>query len=128
MDLDIVILAAGKGTRMRSATAKVLHELAGRPMIEHVLEAARELSPRHLCLVVGHQADEVRGTVQDEVIWVEQANQQGTGHAVRLALEALPDDGATLVLYADVPRESRHPRCRGSGGTGWKPGPGNRGF
>lgn len=107
MDLDIVILAAGKGTRMRSATAKVLHELAGRPMIEHVLEAARELSPRHLCLVVGHQADEVRGTVQDEVVWVEQANQQGTGHAVKLALEALPHDGTTLVLYADVPLVSR---------------------
>ncbi len=107
MDLDIVILAAGKGTRMRSATAKVLHELAGRPMIEHVLEAARELSPRHLCLVVGHQANEVRDTVQDEVIWVEQANQQGTGHAVKLALEALPQDGTTLVLYADVPLVSR---------------------
>ncbi len=101
--IDVVVLAAGKGTRMRSQKAKVLHELAGRPMIHHVLDAAAQLNPRHIAVVVGHQGDDVRAAVGQDVVYVEQAEQNGTGHAVQLARAVLPDDGVTLVLYADVP-------------------------
>lgn len=102
-DLDVVILAAGKGTRMRSARPKVLHELGGKPLIEHVLSAASRLGPRTVAVVVGHESDAVRAGVDRDVIWVEQTEQLGTGHAVQQALPSLPGDGNVLVLYADVP-------------------------
>ena len=102
-NIDVVILAAGKGTRMRSAKAKVLHELAGRPLLHHVLDAALTLEPRHIALVVGHQADSVRTCAGDTVKYVEQLEQKGTGHAVRLAMAELPTDGIVIVLYGDVP-------------------------
>ena len=102
-NLDIVILAAGKGTRMRSAKAKVLHEIAGQPMLGHVLEVAQQLNPRNIAVVVGHQADKVKSSFPDDLLWVDQTEQLGTGHAVKLAMQQLPDDGLVLVLYGDVP-------------------------
>ena len=101
--LDIVILAAGKGTRMRSNRAKVLHEVAGRPMLTHVLDTVRALAPRNIAVVVGHQADAVQAAIEGEVIWVEQTEQLGTGHAVQQAMANLPGDGSVIVLYGDVP-------------------------
>ncbi len=107
MNLDVIILAAGKGTRMRSAHAKVLHSLAGRSLIEHVVAAAQSLGPERMAVVVGHQADEVRNHLGEGPVWVQQQEQQGTGHAVKLAYEQLTDaaaaDGVVLVLYGDVP-------------------------
>jgi bifunctional UDP-N-acetylglucosamine pyrophosphorylase/glucosamine-1-phosphate N-acetyltransferase len=102
--LQVVILAAGKGKRMRSDLPKVLHPLAGRPLLAHVLAAARELSPQRLCVVVGHGGGAVRERMADrEVAWVEQSPQLGTGHAVQQALPALAAGGTVLVLYGDVP-------------------------
>ncbi|HET7268328.1 MAG TPA: bifunctional UDP-N-acetylglucosamine diphosphorylase/glucosamine-1-phosphate N-acetyltransferase GlmU [Oleiagrimonas sp.] len=102
--LHIIILAAGAGTRMKSASAKVLLPLAGQPLLAHVLDTARELSPQAIHVVYGHGGDAVRATFADvDVTWVEQAEQHGTGHAVRLALPGVPDDARVLVLYGDVP-------------------------
>ena len=102
--LQVVILAAGKGKRMRSDLPKVLHPLAGRPLLAHVLAAARALSPRRLAVVVGHGGNVVRERLADEeVAWVEQSPQLGTGHAVQQALPALEPAGTVLVLYGDVP-------------------------
>jgi len=102
-DLDIVILAAGKGTRMRSERAKVLHEVAGRSMLQHVIDTASQLAPRSIAVVVGHGAEDVRASIDADVVWVEQAQQLGTGHAVQQALNKLPNTGQVLVLYGDVP-------------------------
>lgn len=112
MQTDIVVLAAGKGTRMQSNLAKVLHRLAGKPLINHVLDTARGLRPRNIAVVIGHQGSEVRAALTDipqtpELVWVEQSQQLGTGHAVKLAKDQLPDDGVMLVLYGDVPLISR---------------------
>jgi len=102
--LQVVILAAGKGKRMRSDLPKVLHALAGRPLLAHVLAAARALSPRRLCVVVGHGGSVVRERLAaEEVAWVEQSPQLGTGHAVQQALPALEAGGTVLILYGDVP-------------------------
>ncbi len=103
--LHVIILAAGEGKRMRSAKAKVLLPLAGRPMLAHVLEAARALAPAGLIVVYGHRGEQVRAAFagQRDLVWVEQAEQLGTGHAVRLALEKVPDGARVLVLYGDVP-------------------------
>ena len=85
--LDVVILAAGKGKRMHSALPKVLHPLAGRPLLGHVLATARALSPRTLAVVVGHGAEAVRAAIAErDVEWVTQEPQLGTGHAVMQAL------------------------------------------
>ena len=99
-----MILAAGKGTRMRSALPKVLQPLGGRPMVAHVLERARRLSPAAITVVVGHQADRVRAAIDaDDLRFVDQVEQKGTGHAVSLALDGQPSSGRVLVLYGDVP-------------------------
>lgn len=104
MDLAIVILAAGQGTRMKSDLPKVLHPVAGRPMVRYVLEAARALEPSHLVVVVGYGADLVRQAVGDGVVFVNQAEPRGTGHAVRQAQEHLAGQaGTVLVLYGDTP-------------------------
>ncbi len=106
MPTDIVVLAAGKGTRMNSNIAKVLHPLAGRPLIHHVIGTAKRLQPRHIAVVIGHQGSEVRASFADDdsgLLWVEQREQLGTGHAVKLAKEQLPNDGVMLILYGDVP-------------------------
>lgn len=102
--LNIVILAAGLGKRMHSALPKVLHPLAGKPLLTHVLDTARALSPRQICVVYGHGGEAVRQAINDEnLTWVQQVPQLGTGHALMQALPHLNDEGATLVLYGDVP-------------------------
>jgi bifunctional UDP-N-acetylglucosamine pyrophosphorylase / glucosamine-1-phosphate N-acetyltransferase len=102
--LHVVILAAGQGKRMYSDVPKVLHPLAGRPLLQHVIDAARALAPRTLSIVVGHGADRVRDRVPEPgVQWALQVEQLGTGHAVMQALPQLPAGGTVLVLYGDVP-------------------------
>ena len=102
--LQVVVLAAGQGKRMHSDLPKVLHPLAGKPLLAHVLETARSLSPRHLCVVVGHGAAQVRARLdQPDVTWVAQERQLGTGHAVQQALPHVDRNGNVLVLYGDVP-------------------------
>jgi bifunctional UDP-N-acetylglucosamine pyrophosphorylase/glucosamine-1-phosphate N-acetyltransferase len=103
--LNIVILAAGKGTRMNSELAKVLHPLAGRPLLQHVLAAARALGPAKICVVYGHGGEAVKAVLEgaDDVVMVQQEPQLGTGHALQQTLPHLDPDGATLVLYGDVP-------------------------
>ena len=104
MALEIIVLAAGQGKRMHSALPKVLHPLAGRPLLAHVLDAARALAPRKIVVVHGHGADEVRAAFPDPAIeWVLQAEQLGTGHAVQQALPQLAADADVLILYGDVP-------------------------
>ncbi|MFM0324920.1 bifunctional UDP-N-acetylglucosamine diphosphorylase/glucosamine-1-phosphate N-acetyltransferase GlmU [Caballeronia glebae] len=102
--MNIVILAAGMGKRMRSALPKVLHSLAGKPLLAHVIDTARTLSPTRLVVVVGHGADKVRETVgAPDVQFALQDKQLGTGHAVQQALPLLDPSVPTLVLYGDVP-------------------------
>jgi bifunctional UDP-N-acetylglucosamine pyrophosphorylase/glucosamine-1-phosphate N-acetyltransferase len=106
-----VVLAAGKGTRMESDLAKVLHEAAGRPLLAWVLDAARAAGCSRLAVVIGHQADRVRETFAgpgergDDIDWVLQERQLGTGHALLQAADVpdLPDDALLLVLSGDVP-------------------------
>ena len=102
--LHVVILAAGQGKRMKSRLPKVMHRLAGRTLLAHVVAAARELEPAAIHAVYGHGGEQVRAAHEDlGVQWVEQREQRGTGHAVEQAMPAIPDDAAVLVLYADVP-------------------------
>lgn len=103
-NLHIVILAAGKGTRMRSAVPKVLHEVAGKPLLGHVLDAAKVLKPAAIHVVIGHGRDAIQQAFNDpDLRWVEQAEQLGTGHAVMQALPGIDDDASVLILAADVP-------------------------
>jgi len=102
--LSVVVLAAGLGKRMRSDLPKVLHVLAGKPLLAHVLETARGLRPDRLCVVYGHGGEAVPKTIGGEdIAWVRQEPQLGTGHAVLQALPHLDPQGITLVLYGDVP-------------------------
>jgi bifunctional UDP-N-acetylglucosamine pyrophosphorylase/glucosamine-1-phosphate N-acetyltransferase len=103
--LSVVILAAGQGKRMVSTLPKVLHPLGGRPLLAHVLSAASRLEAAVRAVVYGHGGDTVKTAFAGEpgVLWVEQAEQLGTGHAVAQALPLLDDAGVTLVLYGDVP-------------------------
>jgi bifunctional UDP-N-acetylglucosamine pyrophosphorylase/glucosamine-1-phosphate N-acetyltransferase len=104
MNLSIIILAAGQGTRMRSDLPKVLHPLGGRPLLGHVLDTAQRFGDVALHVVVGHGAERVRAAFPDPAIhWVNQEQQLGTGHAVAQVLPAIPDDHAVLVMYGDVP-------------------------
>tara|TARA_B100000686_G_scaffold40999_1_gene42392 strand:+ start:1898 stop:3265 length:1368 start_codon:yes stop_codon:yes gene_type:complete len=103
-NLNIIILAAGLGKRMYSTTPKVLHLLAGKPLLEHVLSTAHVLSPQKICVVYGHGNETVPNLIRDkQVIWVKQEPQLGTGHALLQALPHLDKKGMTLVLYGDVP-------------------------
>jgi len=103
MSLDIVILAAGQGTRMRSALPKVLHPVAGKSMLGHVIDTARQLKPRGIHVVIGHGAEVVRERLAaDDLNFVLQAEQLGTGHAVAQALPMLSAE-RVLILYGDVP-------------------------
>ncbi|MFN7784126.1 MAG: bifunctional UDP-N-acetylglucosamine diphosphorylase/glucosamine-1-phosphate N-acetyltransferase GlmU [Lysobacterales bacterium] len=104
-DLHVLILAAGEGKRMRSRRPKVLMPVAGRPMLAHVIEAARSLEPVRIHVVYGHAGEQVRGAFADQadLSWVEQTERRGTGHAVQQALPSLPAQGRVLVLYGDVP-------------------------
>jgi len=102
--LNIVILAAGKGTRMRSEKPKVLHKLAGKPLIQHVLDCASDLKPQKICVVYGHGGEAVPEAMQKYAAnFVIQEPQLGTGHALQQAMPLLDDDGLTMVLYGDVP-------------------------
>lgn len=104
MALTVVILAAGQGKRMNSPRPKVMQPLAGRPILAHVLETARELEPAAISVVCGHGRDEVLGAFPDaELQWCFQSEQLGTGHAVAQALPQIPRDHQVLVLYGDVP-------------------------
>lgn len=102
--MNVVILAAGQGKRMCSDLPKVLHPLAGKPLLAHVLDTARGLVPERLCIVYGHGGETVRNALPDaDLVWARQDPPQGTGHAVLQALPELDPDVPTLVLYGDVP-------------------------
>jgi bifunctional UDP-N-acetylglucosamine pyrophosphorylase/glucosamine-1-phosphate N-acetyltransferase len=102
--LSVVILAAGQGKRMRSRLPKVLHHLAGRPLITHVIATARALKPARICVVYGHGGEQVPQALQaSDLAFVKQQPQLGTGHALAKALPHLGSSGLTLVLYGDVP-------------------------
>ena len=102
--MNIVILAAGQGKRMHSHLPKVLHPLAGKALVSHVIDTARSLAPARLCLVYGHGGDAVRSTLEaPDLAWALQEPQLGTGHAVMQALPHLAGGASTLILYGDVP-------------------------
>ncbi len=108
MKLEVIILAAGQGTRMKSSLPKVLHLLAGRPLLEHVMATALSLQPHSVHVVIGHGAERVRDQLADfPVNWVIQHEQLGTGHGVLQAVPALCADSTVLVLYGDVPLVGR---------------------
>ena len=102
--INVVILAAGQGTRMKSDKPKVLHELAGVPLVQHVINTSRSLRPRHINVVYGHGGEQVQNTINDaDINWVLQQEQLGTGHAVDQVSDHLSDDELVLILYGDVP-------------------------
>ncbi len=104
MKLGVLILAAGEGTRMRSKLPKVLHRLAGRPLLSHVIETARDFSPDEITLVYGHGGEQVRDLLDaDDLDWCEQKERLGTGHAVIQALPFLHQVDQVVILYGDVP-------------------------
>jgi bifunctional UDP-N-acetylglucosamine pyrophosphorylase/glucosamine-1-phosphate N-acetyltransferase len=104
MKLSVIILAAGRGTRMQSKQPKVLHAIAGKSMLERVVNTAEQLSPQEIFVVYGYQGDLLRASLPHlKVTWVEQKEQLGTGHAVMQAAPNIPDDHRVLVLYGDVP-------------------------
>ena len=104
MKLGVLILAAGQGTRMKSAMPKVLHKIAGKPMLAHVIERAQQLHPAKIVVVYGHGGEQVRQQLSSyEVEWALQEQQLGTGHAVMQGMHALDSVDKVLVLYGDVP-------------------------
>lgn len=104
MKLGVVILAAGQGSRMKSRLPKVLHPLAGKPLLQRVIDTAKTLNPHTIAVVYGHGGEQVRENINDSTLnWVEQQKQLGTGHAVQQAMGALSGVDRVLVLYGDVP-------------------------
>lgn len=105
MTLDVIILAAGQGTRMRSKLPKVLHQVAGKPMVGHVVDTAKQLEASAIHVVVGHGAEVVKATFADDqsIVWSLQAEQLGTGHAVAQAMPAIDENSLVLIAYGDVP-------------------------
>jgi bifunctional UDP-N-acetylglucosamine pyrophosphorylase/glucosamine-1-phosphate N-acetyltransferase len=104
MKLSVIILAAGQGTRMRSQQPKVLHAIAGKSMLERVVNTAQQLNPQQIFVIYGYQGELLRASLSHlNVTWVEQKEQLGTGHAVMQATPNIPDDHRVLVLYGDVP-------------------------
>ena len=104
MSTTVIILAAGKGTRMRSNLPKVLQPLAGRPLLGHVIDTAKKLQADHIITIYGHGGTLVQNAfAHEQVQWVEQAEQLGTGHAVQVTLPVLPREGVSLILSGDVP-------------------------
>ena len=104
MSLSVVVLAAGKGTRMRSALPKVLHPVAHKPMVQHVIDTARALTPEQVHVIYGHGGDVLKQKLaQQQLNFVEQAEQLGTGHAVQQVIPHLGDHETVLILYGDVP-------------------------
>ena len=111
--LSVIILAAGKGTRMQSAKPKVLQTLAGKPLLGHVLDTCHQLTVDDTIVVYGFGGDQVQATIGSQyahlpITWVAQTEQLGTGHAVKVALAQLPKEGQSLILYGDVPLVSGH--------------------
>jgi bifunctional UDP-N-acetylglucosamine pyrophosphorylase / glucosamine-1-phosphate N-acetyltransferase len=102
-NLDVIILAAGQGTRMKSATIKILHRAAGRPIIDYVLDLAAEISPRPPIVVIGHQREAVQQAVGDRARFAVQEEQKGTGHAVLQAARMIDGSRHVLILSGDVP-------------------------
>jgi bifunctional UDP-N-acetylglucosamine pyrophosphorylase/glucosamine-1-phosphate N-acetyltransferase len=123
--IDVVIMAAGKGTRMKSRLPKVLHRLSGRALIAHVADTAARIGARHVVVVTGHGAAEVEAAMAAvggaTPRFARQEPQLGTGHAVQQAVPLLPDDGTVVVLSGDVPLIGEEtcapswPRARASG-------------
>lgn len=104
MNLRVVILAAGKGTRMRSDLPKVLHKVANKPMVEHVIDTARSLKPQAINLIYGHGGEQLKNAIAgDDLTWVEQREQLGTGHAVQQVIPHLKQNEKVIILYGDVP-------------------------
>lgn len=102
--LNVVILAAGKGTRMYSMLPKVLHQLAGKPLLQHVIDSAKSLQPKKMIVVYGYGGDTVpKAFAHEDIIWANQAEQLGTGHALQQAMPHLDTDATTLILLGDVP-------------------------
>ncbi len=107
--LEVIILAAGQGTRMRSSLPKVLHPLAGKPLLGHVLDTARQLEPTGIHVVYGYGGKQVIDTFEEESVhWAEQVEQLGTGHAVAAALPGVAAEATALILYGDVPLIGRN--------------------
>ena len=107
--MNVVILAAGMGKRMQSVLPKVLHPLAGKPLLSHVIDTARALSPSTLCVIYGHGGEAVPVAMQaSDIRFAKQEPQLGTGHAVMQAVPHLRDDVPTLILYGDVPLTAQH--------------------
>ena len=104
MPLSIVILAAGQGTRMKSSRPKVIHELAGKPILSHVIDSSRQLQPAQIIVVIGHGAEQVHAMIDDaDLSFVEQTEQLGTGHALRQCLDTITLGNDVLVLVGDCP-------------------------
>jgi len=104
MPLTVVILAAGQGTRMKSSRPKVIHELAGKPILSHVVDSSRQLQPAQIIVVIGHGAQQVHATMDDaDLSFVEQTEQLGTGHALRQCLDTIATGNDVLVLVGDCP-------------------------
>ena len=107
MQTDIIILAAGKGTRMKSALPKVLHRLAGKSLLQHVIDSANNVQNANMIVVTGHGSEQVRSAVSSgetgQINYVEQTEQLGTAHAVQMAVPNLGSGGTSLILYGDVP-------------------------
>lgn len=102
--LEVIILAAGKGTRMYSSKPKVLHTLGGKVLLQHVVDTAKELAATSINVVYGHGGEQVKKLLADESVnWCEQAEQLGTGHAVQQAIDYISDESDILILYGDVP-------------------------
>ena len=121
MQLEVIVLAAGQGTRMKSRTPKVLHTVGGKPMLTRVLEAVSALSPTETHVVIGDSSDEFQSIAdQHDINWVRQAEQLGTGHAVLQALPALAEEAQALVVYGDCPlvKPSTLKRCVAEGELG----------
>lgn len=103
MSINAIILAAGKGTRMKSDLPKVLHKIHDKALVEYVIDAVKEAGIKKTCLVIGYKADEIKANVKRNVEYAFQAEQLGTGHAVMCAKDFIEDEGDTLVLCGDTP-------------------------
>ena len=103
MSLQVVVLCAGKGTRMKSEKSKVMHEIMGKPMIEYVYEIAKEVSDKKPIFIVGHAKEQIESYFKDKVEYVHQDEQLGTGHAVILAEKKINENDDVLILYGDTP-------------------------
>ncbi|MGL6174248.1 MAG: bifunctional UDP-N-acetylglucosamine diphosphorylase/glucosamine-1-phosphate N-acetyltransferase GlmU [Cellulosilyticaceae bacterium] len=103
MNTRALILAAGQGTRMKSETSKVLHEVFGKPMVHYPIQAAKDVGVQDICLIVGHKAEDVKKVVGNNVEYAIQEEQLGTGHAVIQAINFIPEEGEVVILYGDTP-------------------------